>query len=535
MQADGHSTPAPERIRALYLLAFALTTISGLVSLWTPFDVDQSLFTYGGRTVAEGETLYRDFWDIKQPGIFFFYALAGSMAGFIEPGIHALELLWQLAGALVLTWIARQCVWKPAVTALVPIATVAAYYAFSGSGQMTQVEAMVGPPLAVALAAAFRLTQKPESASASLLLGAATALVGAFKLVYLALPFSFASLLVLDLLRRRILSFRILWRVTGFALLGVIAIWLPLVGYFALHGALPDFLWANFGYPAAALNEIPLPPTQRLQSSFEWTLNAFLPFGPLILVGAVTIRRSRQPLLALAVLIYLLMGIALIVLQRFSWWDYHQVLLFPPLGLLAVFGLDRIVGVRCAFRRSRFVIALVAIVAVALPLAAIVRHLYGKTTDLMIALKSDSEARLSIRLDDRYLAMWTSTMFLDRRSIDPDTVYVFGDPRYVLLSNRRQAMPVHGHAWEHLPEAMWKRLPSDLMTAQPAYVFLSDYNKKLLGARAPELLQYLQSDYRPLRRAPTGRWLVRIARTTEPSKRPAKRPRRKRPQRPEAD
>lgn len=527
MQADEYPTLSPEGHRLLVTFALACTAILGLLALWTPFHYDQSLFAYGGRTIASGGVLYRDFWDIKQPGIFFFYALAGSLFGFIEPGIHALELIWQLGGALVLTWIAQQCVRNPAVAAVAPIFTLGAYYSFTTSWHMTQVEALVGPPLALSLAMVFRLTQRPHSAATSFFLGVSAATVGAFKLVYLTIPSGFALILVAKLLRQRELSFKVLLRVAGYGLLGVITVWLPLVGYFALHGALPEFLWTTFGYPVEALKEVPLPPTERLRSSFEWTLDAFLPFSPLILLGLTTIRRARQPVLALGVVLYLLMGTVLIVLQKFSWWEYHQVLLFPPLGLLATLGLDRITGAWRAARRSRHAIALVALIISALPFWALVRQSYGKITDLTAALQMDSKASLSIRLDEKYRKMWMSTAFIRRRNSYPGSVYVLGDPRYVLLSHRRQAIPVHGHAWLHLPAQLWQRLPSELIAAEPAYFFLSDYDRRILRLRSPELLEFLDSRYHYARKGPGGRWLANNRIATEWENRRTKRRMRK--------
>lgn len=513
MQADGYPTLSSERIRFLFLLSFAVTTIFGIVSLWKPFLIDQSIFVYGGQTIASGDVLYRDYWDIKQPGIFFFYALAGRLFGFTEPGIHLLELLWQLAGALVLTWIARQSVVNSATAAFAPLATVGAYYAFASSWHMTQVEALVGPPLAAALAAIFMMSQKPGSASGSLLLGASTAIVGALKLIYLSIPAGLALILTVGLLRQGALSRLLSLRMIVFALLGLALVWLPIIGYFAYHGALPELVWTTFGYPAEALQEVPVPAGERLRSSFGWVFGAFLPFSPLILLGLATLRQPRQPVLAYGVVVYLLLGTALIVVQRTSWWEYHQTLLFAPLGLLATLGLDCLISALTRARWRPRLIAMAAIIFSALPLLALLTRSYNTVTDLSSALRIDSEARLSIRLDRKYQEMWEKTAFIGRNGSRPGSVYVFGDQRYLLLANRPQAIPAHGHAWVHLPERLWQRLPSELMAAEPAYVFLSDSNKKLLRERSPELLRYLQSRYRPVRRAPTGRWLVRTRAT----------------------
>jgi hypothetical protein len=535
MQADGYLTLSPKRIRLLFYLSFAVTTIVGVVSLWTPFLIDQSIFVYGGKTIASGDVLYRDYWDIKPPGIFFFYALAGQLFSFTEPGIHLLELLWQLAGALALTWIARQCVANPGTAAMVPLATVGVYYALASSWHMTQVEALVGPPLAAALAAVYLMSQRPNAASGSLLLGASTAVVGALKVVYLAIPAGFAVILAVELARRRDLSRSLAVRMIGFALLGLALVWLPILGYFAYHGALSELVWTTFGYPAEALKEVPMPAGARLRSSFGWTLDAYLPFSPLILLGLATLHRPRRPVVGYGVLFYLLAGIVLIIAQRTSWWEYHQTLLFAPLGLLATLGLDHLVSALRSARRRRYLIAAAAITLTALPLLTLLKHSFGTVVSLRSALETDSEAGLSIRLDPTYQEMWEKTGFVRATGSRPGTVYVFGDQRYLLLANRPQAIAVHGHAWLHLPERMWQRLPSELMAAKPAYVFLSGANKKLLEERSPELLRHIQTRYRPERRAPTGRWLIRTGSTNETDKQSTRRRRRKPPKRTAVD
>ena len=79
----------PLRWRAVVLAA-------GLC-LALPFWGDQALFTVYARQIAQGAVLYRDIFDVKQPGIFLFYLLGGSLFGYTEIGIHLFELLYWLA------------------------------------------------------------------------------------------------------------------------------------------------------------------------------------------------------------------------------------------------------------------------------------------------------------------------------------------------------------------------------------------------------------------------------------------------------
>jgi len=95
-----------------------------------------------------GGVLYRDFWDIKQPGIFAFFLLGGLLFGFNQIGEHAADLIWQLAFAGALVLVLRECFSKQRfVAAFAPIAVVGAYYAGSSSWHLLQVEELVGLPL----------------------------------------------------------------------------------------------------------------------------------------------------------------------------------------------------------------------------------------------------------------------------------------------------------------------------------------------------------------------------------------------------
>lgn len=49
----------------------------------------------GAINLSEGGVLYQDYWDNKQPGLFWFYGLAGMLFGCIELGIHLLPLALQ--------------------------------------------------------------------------------------------------------------------------------------------------------------------------------------------------------------------------------------------------------------------------------------------------------------------------------------------------------------------------------------------------------------------------------------------------------
>ena len=54
--------------RPLAAGAVVLVAVIGASRLFDPFSGDQALFLVGAETLHAGGVLYRDYWDIKQPG-----------------------------------------------------------------------------------------------------------------------------------------------------------------------------------------------------------------------------------------------------------------------------------------------------------------------------------------------------------------------------------------------------------------------------------------------------------------------------------
>lgn len=64
--------------------AFGVVIALGAFYLPYPLNSDSALFLLMAREMAEGARLYVDVWDVKQPGVFWFYLTAGYLFGF-EP------------------------------------------------------------------------------------------------------------------------------------------------------------------------------------------------------------------------------------------------------------------------------------------------------------------------------------------------------------------------------------------------------------------------------------------------------------------
>src|SRR4030095_3337989 len=96
------------RVCWLDVVVFLCLLVLGAASLPIPFSGDQGLNLLIGKVISEGGAPYRDVWDLKHPGIFFFFAVGGSLFGFDEFGLHVFELIWMLTLAFVVRVVAHR-------------------------------------------------------------------------------------------------------------------------------------------------------------------------------------------------------------------------------------------------------------------------------------------------------------------------------------------------------------------------------------------------------------------------------------------
>ncbi len=148
----------------------------GILAAPLPFTGDQALFAAGARQLARGDVLYRDFWDVKQPGIYLFYLAGGSLFGYSELALHGFEIAYQLVFAVVLVVTLRNTFRHRWIGPLVALFIVGTYYATVEPLELGQVESLVGLPLYLTLWCSLRgwaastrrrSTRRPPAAGAS--------------------------------------------------------------------------------------------------------------------------------------------------------------------------------------------------------------------------------------------------------------------------------------------------------------------------------------------------------------------------------
>ncbi len=493
---------------ALACAAFIILLI-GWSRFYDPFAGDQALFLIGAEKLHAGGVLYHDFWDIKQPGVFAFFLFGGLIFGFNQIGEHAADLTWQLAFAVALVFGLRACFMKQRfVAAFAPIAVVGAYYAGSSSWHLLQVEELVGLPLFCCtwlLGEALRKSSKRLAIASGLFGG----VVLSFKLIFLVIV---VGLVVAVVFAMRATVSRDIRRATiGQWLIGVLIPIALVVAYAVLHSTETATLRTTFVIPMQVLFTLEMhAPVARLADS---SLRFLLYFRGLILLGLIgllSIDRTcaQAQMWRLVCIAWIISDTIVIAMQISSWWQYHFLLLIPPVGILATFGLASIIrnglaGYRRAFV-SLAVAGIVAYVAVPLPQGAIGTIMrVGQerpfdSADSLERYRTNTNSEYADALEDSALA---------RHRAAGATVYVFGDPLIYLDSNTAQAIAMNSWAIQLFTPALWRQTVSELCEVRPEYVFVFDrFVGHLQRGDHGAALSLLSRDYVPAAHTRHGEW-----------------------------
>jgi hypothetical protein len=513
--APGPAAPARFRLSRNESLTLFVVLVLGLIHLPHPFGWDQSLFTLGAERLAAGGVLYRDFWDLKQPGIYWFYAVAGRLFGFSEPGIHLLELLWMMAFALTLLATLRRR-WGPGPAAtLAPLFVVGAFYAGATDYYLTQVEGLVGFPLYLTLWFATRGADEEPRAWRAFASGLCGAVVLLFKLVFLPLVGVFWLLALVDVARRSGLA-----RALAVVALPVaLGFFLPIAAvlvFFVRLDVLGTLLWTYFTYPAFLLTQIQGGQAARLVDGLQRFLLRFAPLVGLATVGAgATV--GRRDSLGLGLVVWLVVGIPVILVQRWSGWSYHDLLLLAPLGVLAAVGvgtaasfLDRAAVEGRAARR----LAVAGLIALFIGLLGFASLKGVQLARGRFALTAADRATYQEQVSEHYRSVSQDAALLAAAGRRPGTIFTIENPIVYRLAGRVPAPAFRGVLFPlAMGPAEWAALTERLACAPPAFILIEDRYLPLFEGTAPRaasLAAYLAAGYRMAFTTERGTWYERV-------------------------
>jgi hypothetical protein len=495
--------------------------VIGLARLPEPFFGDQALNMLMGKIIANGGRPYADVWDLKHPGIFFFFASGGALFGFDEVGIHLFELLWMLALAFAVRIVARKYLHCHLAASFAPVLTVGTYYALTTSYHLTQTEAVVGLPLLVSLVTTVISVDATGRRQFVLLFasGLSAALVFLLKAPYGVLPVIFWWLAAVTS-RRRDPAMRVVRHMAPPVLAGLL---LPLTAatiYLAWKSDLGLIWWTFVVHPGEAAGRGGVY-RQRLTDGVTWFVRTFRVPLALAIVGGWNRLRHERDLLTLGLITWVVAGVLLIWIQVISWWPYHYLLLFVPIGLLATQGVEALWQTATAAATTRRV--RVTSVAVLFALSALyIRQVYSIAfvvatvfSSRPLPLTGETMRRYQAAHDPELANAFATTAFLREPGSYPGPIFVFGHPRLYDLAGRWPAIPLV--IWGTTPPTgSWNRLMTDLENAAPPYVLVTDRTLRSLLRYDPTLVvevsalrSRLERRYEPIRTDADGTWYLR--------------------------
>lgn len=505
------------RITGADLAALAIVLMVGAVHLPIPFHDDQVLFTIAGWKMDHGALLYRDFWDIKQPGIFVFYWIGGKLFGFNEIGIHGFELLYMLLLSVLLIFTLRKYFTQVWATSLAVLLTTAFYYGVSGLPHqtldyLTQVEGLVGLPLYVCLWTAYRgLNDDRHFRRLLFTSGLAGGIALFLKLMFLPILLAWWLTAITYLRSRsgRSLAKCFLSLATPVSL----GLLIPIAGtwaYFASRGGLQPFYYTMFTWPTQVVGKLPLAGPGRLFTGLQFFVTGFAPLLALGFAGTVRAFRRGWDFLTAGLLIWIFAGLLVIFVQVRSWWPLHYMLLVVPLGILATRGVEtlwELLQNSCQPRKvsnQRLTLAAIllllfspVIYPVLMNFLLLARYRFG--------LKAEDRLAFQCRYpNNQYLAASEFSLVTKPGSI-PGPIYVGGSLLYYYLSGRQPAVALSTGGTDFLP-AQWQLLIEELKQARPPYIFISDQYHAFYEENQPELLRFVDRQYRLAEKTALGNW-----------------------------
>ena len=458
-----------------------------------PFTGDQALFVVFAKALDGGAVLYRDIWDIKQPGIFLFYLLAGRLFGFDEVGVHTLDLVMWFGFSALLALALRRDLRRAWVAAIVPAAILGIYAMVVDASEVTQVENVVGPLLfAVAW---FGLDPPSWGRRSAFLSGLAAGVVLLFKLVFLP---------IVALVWIAIVVYRLRdgegWRVVllRFVVPAAAGLAIPIAAlgaYIVANDLVAVTRFTYFEYPPQEAGLAPRPLSRFVQSLTGY----FLPLAPFLALAVyrlLTGRSGRGWRLSVLMAMWVVVSLALFLVQ--PWWSYYLYLSFVPLAVLAVQGFDD------ALERLPRRVLWPALAVLFLPAGALGVIRVAESVPPLVSGEGVVGMRSEVNVEYAQSVEDVDSV----PSLAGKRVYVLGNPVILYLGNAEQAVPVNGWSPEYWTDEIWDWVTTDLETRSADYLYISDLDQQLAEERSPAFLAMVAAGFTVFADTPNGTWFV---------------------------
>ena len=312
------------------LIVVVATILVGLRSLLEPFGRDQAEYATIADAMLRGTVIYRDLFNVKPPPTHLLHAVSLLLFGHSMVSIRILDLLWQIAVALVVYAIGWQVSRTRAVGMVATLLYVWFYFVLFTYWDRAQTDGFLNLFVALGVYAFLRGAEQPRR-WVFLLSGAAIGLGALFKYPIGLLVVLLAGLLLVREHRRGIVPALMLG--IGFAA--------PVLACAALlwtQGSLHAFLWIQTTY-IPSYNS----PRNLTIETLRYTLVkggsyllVLLPYGPINVLTAMSIvlhKRRGTLTPVMPIVLWLVAGWVHVIAQN-KYYSYHGLPMLVPQALI---------------------------------------------------------------------------------------------------------------------------------------------------------------------------------------------------------
>ena len=189
------------------------------------------------------------------------------------------------------------------------------------------------------------------------------------------------------------------------------------------------------------------------------------------------------------------------------------MLLFPPLGVLAVSGIDAIwSGIKKnsteyqQYRRSFTLVFTLALFALFSPSLMSLGLKSYKFARFHFALGADRRNAYQDDLSGTYRAARTDLSCLSSPTSRPGKIFVCGNPIFYIISGQEQAIPSNGWMLELFLPEQWQQLEYELLEVRPRYIFVDKEYSGLINGHSPDIAAILSDLYAKVHLNSNGIW-----------------------------
>ena len=492
------------------ILSLLVLIILALINLPFPFCYDQSFFLLGAKEMDKGLILYRDFWDIKQPGIFYFYYYGGKIFGFTLVGIHLFELFYWVLFYFILLWFLQkfQIFKNPELSYIAPLMIVGSYYSFGIPRFFTQVEALVNLPLlAILIINYLFLKTKSYKSMWMLLSGICGGVVLFYKIIFAPIIIVFWLVLFVQF-NRDYDYLPIRARLGYFALipLGILIPWTPFLIY-SYNNHLWELCLDTFFILPAKIIEYSEKATlsQLYQAIKGFPLNLSL-ITPFAIIALLYIKKNNS--FFIGMVLWVLIGFIVILMQRTSWFTYHFQIFYTPNIFLALLTTDLIlIKLSKITFNTKIHFFLKVLIFILLNFFAI-----KKTAEKIKTLHNYNYAikekdRISLGLTDELnKKAYEASQYLNNQKSENCPIFSIQSPLIYYYTGRIQATSQNGFSIRLLIPEQLDLLLSELKEKKPCYLYVQKSQENYLTSKGEKIIFWINNNYQIATRDIEGTW-----------------------------